>query len=252
MKIYNLPLTMENIEIFFFKKFKLPKKLKIMKSKNFYECILEAVSIDMFYVYMIEDVFYCTNELCIEKNTEKEGQLYILNIPNIYINENHISYVVNILDLVNYKFEKTIQYEISDIYIFFKINSIIDNLNNEDLKIINIDKLEIGQDNSIYDIVINNKKTSFIGMNPNTQIIYKSENIIQLFLNKLLSMLKILSIVDKFYKYNNLYIINTQDELFQDNVNIYNIYNKNIKNIKIENIIDIIDILKKNDTVFHI
>jgi len=251
MKIYNLPLTMENIEIFFFKKFKIPNKLKMMKSKNFYECILESISNDLFFLYKIEDSYYCTNELVIDINTDKEGQLFILNIPNIYINENHISYIVNILDLVNYSFQKTIQYKLSDIYVFFQSNDIIHNLNKE-LKIINIDKLEIGQDNSIYDIVINNRKTSFIGTNPNTQIIYKNENIIQLFLNKLFSMLKILSIVEKFYEYKNIYIVNSQDEIFYENVDIYNIYNKNLKNIKIEDLIEIINVLKKNDTIFHI
>ena len=251
MKIYNLPLTMENIEIFFFKKFKIPEKLKMMKSKVFYECILESISNDMFFLYKIEDSYYCTNELDFDINTDKEGQLFILNIPNIYINENHISYIVNILDLVNYNFEKTIQYNVPDIYVFFRTNDIVYNLNKE-LKIINIDKLEIGQDNSIYDIVINNKKTSFIGTNPNTQIIYKNENIIQLFLNKLFSMLKILSIIEKFYEYKNIYIINSQDEVFHENVDIYNLYNKNLKNIKIEDLIRIIDVLKKNDTIFHI
>jgi len=251
MKIYNLPLTMENIEIFFFKKFKVPKKLKMMKSKIFYECILESISNDMFFLYKIEDSYYCTNELDFDINTDKEGQLFILNIPNIYINENHISYIVNILDLVNYNFQKTIQYNVSDIYVFFQNNDIIHNLNKQ-LKIINIDKLEIGQDNSIYDIVINNKKTSFIGTNPNTQIIYKNENIIQLFLNKLFSMLKILSIIEKFYEYKNIYIINSQDENFYENVDIYNLYNKNLKNIKIEDLMEIIDVLKKNDTIFHI
>lgn len=251
MKIYNLPLTMENIEIFFFKKFKIPKKLKMMKSKNFYECILESISNDLFFLYKIEDSYYCTNELVIDIDTDKEGQLFILNIPNIYINENHISYIVNILDLVNYSFQKTIQYKLSDVYVFFQSNDIINNLNKE-LKIINIDKLEIGQDNSIYDIVINNRKTSFIGTNPNTQIIYKNENIIQLFLNKLFSMLKILSIVEKFYEYKNIYIVNSQDEIFYENVDIYNLYNKNLKNIKIEDLIEIINVLKKNDTIFHI
>lgn len=251
MKIYNLPLTMENIEIFFFKKFKIPNKLKMMKSKNFYECILECIANDLFFLYKIEDSYYCTNELVIDANTDKEGQLFILNIPNIYINENHISYIVNILDLVNYSFQKTIQYKLSDIYVFFQNNDIIHNLNKE-LKIINIDKLEIGQDNSIYDIVINNRKTSFIGTNPNTQIIYKNENIIQLFLNKLFSMLKILSIVEKFYEYKNIYIVNSQDEIFYENVDIYNLYNKNLKNIKIEDLIEIINVLKKNDTIFHI
>lgn len=251
MKIYNLPLTMENIEIFFFKKFKIPNKLKIMKSKNFYDCILESISNDMFFLYKIEDNFYCTNELEIDMNTDKEGQLFILNIPNIYINENNISYIVNILDLVNYNFQKSIQYKVSDIYVFFQNNDIIHNLDKE-LKILNIDKLEMGQDNSIYDIVINNRKTSFIGTNPNTQIILKNENIIQSFLNKLFSMLKILSIVEKFYEYKNIYIINSQDEIFYESVNIYNLYNKNLKNIKIENLIEIIDVLKKNDTVFHI
>jgi len=251
MKIYNLPLTMENIEIFFFKKFKIPKKLKMMKSKIFYECILESISNDMFFLYKIEDSYYCTNELDFDINTDKEGQLFILNIPNIYINENHISYIVNILHLVNYNFHKTIQYNVSDIYVFFQTTDIVHNIPKE-LKIINIDKLEIGQDNSIYDIVINNRKTSFIGTNPNTQIIYKSENIIQLFLNKLFSMLKILSIVEKFYEYKNIYIINSQDDNFYENIDIYNLYNKNLKNIKIEHLIEIIDVLKKNDTIFHI
>lgn len=252
MKIYNLPLTMENIEIFFFKKFRLPKKLKIMKSKNFYDAILESISTDMFYVYKIEDIFYCTNELDMDKDTQKEGQLFILNIPNIYINDNDISYVVNILDLVNFHFEKNIQYDFKNIYVFFQKNDMIHTLNEKDLKIINIEKLETGCDNSIYDIVINNRKTSFIGMNPNTQIIYKNENIIQIFLNKLFSMLKILSIIDKFFKYENIYIINSEDELFCENPTIYTLFNKNIKNLKIQEILDIVDVLKKNDSVFHI
>jgi hypothetical protein len=252
MKIYNLPLTIENIEIFYFKKFKLPSQLKKIKSNDFYECLLESISNDMFYIFKINDNYYSTSNLEFGNDTIKESELFILNIPNIYINDNQISYVVNILHLTNFTFEKNVQYQYNDIYIFSNKNKIIDNLKGDSLKIINIDKLDIKNDNSIYDIVINNKNTFFIGLNPNTQILLNNYNITNQFLNRLFQLLKIISIVDKFYSYDNLYIINSDDDEFSNDISIYTIYNKNIKNIKIKDIIDIIEILKKNNCAFHI
>lgn len=252
MKIYNLPLTIENIEIYYFKNFKFPKKLKIIRSKNFYQAILESIDNEMFYLYKLDDNYYGTKELSFDDNIKKEGELFIINIPNIYIHENNISYVVNILDLITYDFEKNIQYEKDNVYIFFKQTDIFPNFKENDLKLFNIDKVDPFQDNSLYDILINNKKTSFIGLNPNIQIILDNKNIIDIYIKKLFELLKILSIVEKFYKYKNLFVINSEETNFCESFTIYNIFNKNLQNIKICHVVDIIDILKKSNDIFYI
>jgi len=251
MKIYNLPISLECIEIFYFKKFKVPKKMKLLTSIEFYDSILEAIDHDMFYVYKIDDIYYSCISLEIDDKQQQEGQLFILNIPNIYIQDNNMSYIVNILDLVKFNIEKNIQYEYKDIFLFFDNIEYVPNQKDNILKIKNIDDVNNNLDNSNYDVIVNNKKTSFIGLNPNTQFIYNNNNITNKYISKIFNILKILCFIEKYYTYCNISIINTNDDNFEK-CNIYNIYSKNIKNISINDIMDIFNILKKSDNIFYI
>lgn len=251
MKIYNLPLSLECIEIIYFKKFKLPKKLKLLNSCEFYNSILESINNDMFYLYKIGDTYYSASEIDIDENQKHEAELFIINIPNIYIQDNTVSFMVNILDLVYFEIIKNIQYNYKDIYLFF--NDVdLTHLENDNLKIKIISDISNSYDNSNYDIIVNNKKTSFIGLNPNTQFILNNNNITMNYVSKIFNILKILCIVEKFYDFSNIYIVNNTDESYENTCTINNIYSKNIKNVRMKDIMDIFQFLKKTDSIFYI
>lgn len=253
MKLYNLPISLNHIETIFFKSFPISSRLKKLKSNTISSAIIESVNQQCYYVYEIDNKYYCCESICENKNQESTSSLTIINIPNIYMNENDITYLVNILNMNYQQISRKNEIKVNDVYVLLSSFDFSKKKNDDLLIRCTYEDQVYDYSSEIYDIIINNKHTSFIGLNPNVKIIYKDKNVLNDFLIHIFLILKILSILELFYNYENIFIMNDDSQDFvEKDFKISNVYKSNLKNIKRKDIILIFDFLKNTNQDIYI
>lgn len=253
MKLYQGYFNIDNIEIIYIKKFPIESELSIIKNiSNLKDIFFESLKNEMYFIYKINDKYYNTNSIN-NLNYYIFTEIYMLNVPNLYIINDKLTNIVNILNINNFEIDNTIICnEKKNFYIFFNENIDIDTKDNS-FKILNtFNNINIIDYKNKYDIVIKNNHVNFIGINDNFKIYNKNEDVTLIFLQRIFQILKTISIIYKFYNYNSIILVNKNNNIFEKNINYNNILYENIENITILDILDIFNDIKNKDDIIYI